>query len=31
MDNRHIVDHEALAKYKGETVHLGEARTNKHY
>ena len=31
MDNRHIVDHEALAKYKGETVHLGEVRTNKHY
>ena len=31
MDNRHIVDHEALEKYKGETVHLGEARTNKHY
>ena len=31
MDNRYIVDHEALAKYKGETVHLGEARTNKHY
>lgn len=31
MDNRHVVDHDALEKYKGATVHLGEARTTKHY
>lgn len=31
MDNRHVVDHDLLGKYVGETVHIGEARTSKHY
>lgn len=31
MDNRHVVDHDLLGKYTGETVHMGEARTSKHY
>lgn len=29
MDNRHVVDNDLLANYKGETVHIGEKRKKK--
>ena len=31
MDNRHVVDSDLLASYKGETVHLGEKREKKNF
>ncbi len=31
MDNRHVIDRDLLEKYTGETVHIGESRTEKHY
>ena len=31
MDNRHVVDNDLLASYKGETVHIGEKRKKKSF
>lgn len=31
MDNRHVVDNDLLANYKGETVHIGEKRKKKNF
>ena len=30
MDNRHVVDHDLLASYKGGTVHMGD-KTKGHF
>lgn len=31
MDNRHVMNHEMLEKYAGDTVHIGEKRSKKTY
>lgn len=31
MDNRHVMDHDMLAQYSGNTVHIGERRSKKNY
>lgn len=31
MDNRHVVDRDLLEKYAGETLHIGDRRSKKHY
>ena len=31
MDNRHVVDTDLLASYKGETVHIGQKKEKKNF